>query len=1127
MNWVTQHLNLEKQYPANPIIRRSRLLEPITKSFSPGMLLTVIGEAGTGKTQFVRQLVSELDLPHGWVPLRTLSSSLINFVNFLAHQFATIWPSVNFSPVTVPPHGDVGAAAFGHFEALLDQVMIQSTSTGVVVFDNWEIVPHGDPREKILDILLRRLSELISVIVISRTPSPLLRPPRLLASRRIRQVLGNDLHFDIQETKAYLAKACKKDFSDEDVRWAHEFTKGWPALLALLALEFGQQAPHTYIFPDKFELLFEYLEQEYWSNLSHVSKRALALSSLLEPFDKDILQNISQGITELKWEEFLPLTPYLEKDEQGQWGYYSAFAEFLRIQSEAVFDAGELQEIHSRAAKYFLQRPDVERATKHILAIGDKAWAWNVFKDHHTAMVIQGDYEVIARLGKAFSENQLKAEPDLALSLAEASMFAGDLETAEQVLKMLYDLPRIPKALSLRIGLRLAEVYLYQGRNSEVVHVCRLVEKASLRFAREKIEAQVYLAIAYNQLNLREKEEQYWTKVSAVATDKLLPLKPHDRSYLLAPKAIFYHIDRSQFDEADRLLEQAIQAFSLEDPRHRLPWVLFFKGALKRELFQFEQAQSWLQQATKKSSEVNRGVHARAAALLALTLVQLGRGEESARWLEIAKFNAHFDRSSWTQVIITITEAELSSSQTEIKEKLTSAYNLAAAEEITYVKALAAFSAFSLRKKMLPPSFCISLVSEVLQDATTLQIKHRQARCTFYLKTLELEGLNCRISDDELLKALEICRKHKLNFLLTANPWLDSLALGRYCLAKGLATEYWLGLWRSWGVQGCRELACFFDELPSQTKVRVAELWASMGFDQARPLLAKARNSVASVKTKRLLEKSLHQLENLPPKPLAIKLLGGFEVRRGDDEKIQEWGRQRAKDMLKFLVLNKPRPVPADVLMETFWPDIDLEKAQASLWSAVTALRNALEPGLAPRAKSSYLKVEKGVYRLELPQGSSIDIEVFEQLVSKGLSLNREGKEVHALECLKEAERIYKADLLPEDLYEDWVAPFREKFSIMLRDSLKAMLSIGFEMQSWDECVRICNKLIGIDPWDEEAYVYLMKIYMLQGMETEALKVYKRCEQTLKEELNLPPSKQLEDLRQRLEKRRKFSLNLA
>ncbi len=1120
MNSIRQHLSFGAQNSVDPIIRRSRLLESISKSFHPGTLLTVIGEAGTGKTWFTRQLVSELELPHGWVSLRNLSSSLTTFVNFLSSQFIKIWPQVEASPVKVPPHGDVAAAAFGHFEALLDRVMIQSTNTGVLVFDNWEMVAHGDPREKILDILLHRLSDIISVIVVSRTPSPLLRPARLLASRRLKQVLGSDLHFDIEETKAYLAKACSREFSDEEVRWAHEFTKGWPALLALLALEFRQRAPIINTSSDRFELLFEYLEQEYWSNLPDASKRALALSSLLEPFDKGILQSISQGITKFKWEEFLSLTPYLEKGEQGQWGYYSAFSEFLRLQSEAVFDAVELQEIHFRAARYFLERLHVERAIKHILAIGDEAWAWNVFKDHYADMVSLGDYEAIARLGRAFSEDQLKAEPDLALSLGEASMFAGDLETAEQILKMLYDLPRIPKALRLRIGLRLAEAYLYQGRNSEVVHVCRLVEKASLRFAREKIEAQAYLAIAYNQLNLRGKEEQYWAKVSAVATNKLLPLKPHDRSYLLAPKAIFYHIDRSQFEEADRLLEQAIQAFKLEDPRHRLPWVLFFKGALKRELFQFEQAQSWLSQAAKKSSEVNRGVHARAAALLAFTLVHLGRGEESARWLEIAKLNTHFDRSSWTQVIITLTEAWLSPSRSELKEKLTSAYNLAAAEEITYVKALAAFSAFSLREKLLPPSFCLSLVSEVLQDAITLQILHRQARCIFYLKTLELEGLNCSISDDELLRAIEICKKHKLNFLLTADPWLDTLALGRYCLKKALAPDYWLGLWPSWGVQGCRELACFFDELPSQTKAQVAELWASMGFDQGRALLAKAKTSVREPKARRLLENALRQLENLPPKPLAIKLLGGFEVRRGD-EKIQEWGRQKAKDILKFLALNKHGPVAADVLMETFWPATDPEKAQASLWSAVTALRNALEPGLPSRAKSSYLKVERGVYWLELPQGSCIDIEVFEQLVDKGLSLNREGREVHALECLREAEKIYKADLLPEDLYEDWVAPFREKFSIMLRDSLKAMLSICFEMQSWDECVRICNKLIGIDPWDEEAYVYLMKIYMLQGMETEALKVYKRCEQTLKEELNLAPSKELEDLRQRIVKRRK------
>ena len=107
--------------------------------------------------------------------------------------------------------------------------------------------------------------------------------------------------------------------------------------------------------------------------------------------------------------------------------------------------------------------------------------------------------------------------------------------------------------------------------------------------------------------------------------------------------------------------------------------------------------------------------------------------------------------------------------------------------------------------------------------------------------------------------------------------------------------------------------------------------------------------------------------------PLHFRLLGDFVVRRGkwriEDE---AWDRPAAAKLVRFLLLERPDPVPADEILESLWPKIPPDRARASLHVAVSRARGALD---LPGAEGSVLASVEGGYRLELGERDTVDAE--------------------------------------------------------------------------------------------------------------------------------------------------------
>lgn len=101
---------------------------------------------------------------------------------------------------------------------------------------------------------------------------------------------------------------------------------------------------------------------------------------------------------------------------------------------------------------------------------------------------------------------------------------------------------------------------------------------------------------------------------------------------------------------------------------------------------------------------------------------------------------------------------------------------------------------------------------------------------------------------------------------------------------------------------------------------------------------------------------------------------------------------------------------------------------------------------------------------------------------------------------------------MQEYVYDDWLSEQREHLQAMYLstgDRLARMLS---ERNEWQEVVTVCQNLLTHDNCWEEAYRLLMLAYERLGSHAQALRVYRRCEQTLQSELGVQPSESIQKL---------------
>jgi len=204
---------------------------------------------------------------------------------------------------------------------------------------------------------------------------------------------------------------------------------------------------------------------------------------------------------------------------------------------------------------------------------------------------------------------------------------------------------------------------------------------------------------------------------------------------------------------------------------------------------------------------------------------------------------------------------------------------------------------------------------------------------------------------------------------------------------------------------------------------------------------------------------------------------------------------QKAASLFAFLLLKRGRWVSREKLWGVLWSDASEERARRNLSTTLWRVRRAIlgVDGIS-------INLGRVLVKLEAP-GVYVDVDEF-----RNYSKEAETADLPRRKSLLEAaEALYTGDLL-EGFAEDWCEEERRHLHAAYQDLLRKLSGAFMESSDFTRAVTYLEKLVRLEPLDEEAHRDLMRVYHILGRRSAALAQFSKLKSVLKDELGIEPS---------------------
>ncbi|MBI3242814.1 MAG: AAA family ATPase [Chloroflexi bacterium] len=230
---------------------------------------------------------------------------------------------------------------------------------------------------------------------------------------------------------------------------------------------------------------------------------------------------------------------------------------------------------------------------------------------------------------------------------------------------------------------------------------------------------------------------------------------------------------------------------------------------------------------------------------------------------------------------------------------------------------------------------------------------------------------------------------------------------------------------------------------------------------------------------------------------IQIFLLGRFETVCGEKVlRARDWPRRKAAALLQRLALS--RRLLRDEAIDFLWPDADSASGANNLYRTLHALRQTLDTALGPGTAEAAFAFTDGA--LTLTDSVWVDAHEFEKQAQAAL-INPQSPISH----LESAIELYTGDLLPDDVYADWLAAPRESLRRLQREAQLKLAVHNRDAGDYASALALLTPLVVRDRADEVVHRELMRTYALAGRRHDALRQYQACVDALAVELDVPP----------------------
>ncbi len=242
--------------------------------------------------------------------------------------------------------------------------------------------------------------------------------------------------------------------------------------------------------------------------------------------------------------------------------------------------------------------------------------------------------------------------------------------------------------------------------------------------------------------------------------------------------------------------------------------------------------------------------------------------------------------------------------------------------------------------------------------------------------------------------------------------------------------------------------------------------------------------------------------------PVAIHTLGELRVRVGARLLFdRDWRGERAKSLLKALVVLGGRKVSAETLASLLWPDADADQARNNLKVAAWRLRQlGTEQGETPLP---WLLMHTG--QLSLASGVvGVDAAAFLEAADTALRGHPPDNA-----ALTRALDLYEGDFLAGDDSEIWIVDHRLHLRERYLAAARALADRAVSREELEQAIAYLERGHALDPLDERTAERLMTGYLKLGYPGRALIFFRETETALARSLGIAPGSALLSLADR------------
>jgi DNA-binding SARP family transcriptional activator len=236
---------------------------------------------------------------------------------------------------------------------------------------------------------------------------------------------------------------------------------------------------------------------------------------------------------------------------------------------------------------------------------------------------------------------------------------------------------------------------------------------------------------------------------------------------------------------------------------------------------------------------------------------------------------------------------------------------------------------------------------------------------------------------------------------------------------------------------------------------------------------------------------------------IRIRLLGELDVLRLDGTvvSVAEWRTGKTMDLLRLLALRGGRPVRVESLVEKLWPDAAPDRARASLRTACSQIRRAVQTNCVVRHPQGLVLQDAWVDAIEFlahvrrVQVAAVDAQHDEVLV-----------------LARAAEMLYRDGFHACDDDSEWVRTERDHLDRARHDMLCGAAGAALELGLFREAVDFASGAVRSDHTSETAHRHLMRAHAALGEVGGALRVFESYRSQLADEMGAGPSWQTREL---------------